>query len=169
MASRPSRSQMSLSEATALAEEWAAQYEHAKQTRRVTSHFDNATPNEFISMWESWRNTKGKPLSSFEVEALYEAWLRVFGDWPPSDENDADSDTSNYSEPTPEPPANDTMLRMSDVVRLTGLSKSTIKRMVIDGRFPKPMHLSPRRRGWKGHEINSWLEALDQQRSARKH
>ena len=69
--------------------------------------------------------------------------------------------------PTAEPePEDDTMLRMGEVVRLTGISDSTIKRMVIDGRFPKPMRLSPRRIGWKAGEVKSWIRQLDDQRRA---
>ena len=46
------------------------------------------------------------------------------------------------------------MLRMPDVVRLAGVSESTIKRRVQDGSFPKPMHLSPRCIGWPAREVN---------------
>ena len=63
---------------------------------------------------------------------------------------------------TAEPePADTTMLDMHDVMRLTGLSKSTIKRMVSDDRFPKPIHLSPRRIGWPAGDVKAWLERLD--------
>jgi prophage regulatory protein len=58
------------------------------------------------------------------------------------------------------------MLNSRQVIQLTDLSLSTIKRMLGDGRFPKPMHLSPRRIGWPAHEIKAWLKRLDEQRYA---
>jgi predicted DNA-binding transcriptional regulator AlpA len=80
-----------------------------------------------------------------EFQALCEPRCAVFGDLPSLG-------------PAPELPdaaellqADDTMLRMRDVVRITGLSKSTIKRWVADPAidFPKPIKLTPRRLGWR--------------------
>ena len=47
-----------------------------------------------------------------------------------------------------------------------GSANSTVKRMVLDGRFPKPMRLSPRRIGWKATEVKAWIRQLDDQRKA---
>jgi predicted DNA-binding transcriptional regulator AlpA len=58
-------------------------------------------------------------------------------------------------------PPDDTMLRAADVVRITGLSLATLKRMTIDGRFAKPLHLSPHRIGWPGKDVRMWLEERD--------
>ena len=61
-------------------------------------------------------------------------------------------------------PADDTMLRISEVVRLTGISVSSIKRMVEDGRFPRPMRIGIRAIGWPARDVRHFVEALDEQR-----
>lgn len=42
----------------------------------------------------------------------------------------------------------------------SGLSISTMEKLVRQGRFPKPRQLSPGRVGWLPHEINEWAQAL---------
>jgi len=51
------------------------------------------------------------------------------------------------------------MLRRSEVIKLTGLSDSTIWRMEAKGTFPKRVQLSVRRVGWRYSEVSKWLEA----------
>lgn len=51
------------------------------------------------------------------------------------------------------------MLRIGDVCRRTGLSKSQIHRMVLDAAFPRPVKLSRRATGWVDHEVDAWLQA----------
>ena len=149
-----------LAAAKALADDWAVEAKHAANEAALNSYFDDASALDLIAMWETGKNLKGKPLNQWEGQALVEAWCRVFGELPPSDD-DADAAKQEPSEPEPELPADDTMLRAKDVVRLTGLSLSTIKRMVIDGRFAKPMRLSPRRIGWPTRDVRLWLETAD--------
>jgi len=50
------------------------------------------------------------------------------------------------------------LLRRADVQRRTTLSKTTIYRMVKDGRFPRPIHLgSCRAVAWLEEDIENWL------------
>jgi prophage regulatory protein len=53
------------------------------------------------------------------------------------------------------------MLPFRDVIRRTGLSKSTIKRMVANGKFPRWTKLSVRRVGWKVSAGKAWLAERD--------
>ena len=116
-------------------------------------------------MWETGKNEQGRKLSNFEFAGLVERWCELFGALPPDD--DTSEPDGNASPQTLEPQIeDDTMLRMAEVARLTGISGSTVKRMVIDGRFPKPMRLSPRRIGWKPGEVKTWIRQLDDQRRA---
>ena len=58
---------------------------------------------------------------------------------------------------------NDEMLRRSEVERMTGLSCSSIYRMMRAKKFPKPLKLSPGPRGgvrWRKSEIVAYLEDL---------
>jgi predicted DNA-binding transcriptional regulator AlpA len=59
---------------------------------------------------------------------------------------------------------------MNDLVRITGLSKSTIKRWVNDpdGHFPKPVKLSPRRIGWPADKVYAWRQRIENGGSARR-
>ena len=55
----------------------------------------------------------------------------------------------------------DRMLRTPEVVRLTGLSKTTIWRRVRSGDFPVPVKLGSlgtRSIGWREAELEEWLE-----------
>ena len=49
------------------------------------------------------------------------------------------------------------LLRMSEVVARTGLSQSTIYKMVKMGEFPPPVNLGSRARAWPSFAVNAWL------------
>ena len=50
------------------------------------------------------------------------------------------------------------ILRLPDVKRRTGLSRSTIYSRVEQQTFPRPISLGGRAVGWIEAEINAWLE-----------
>jgi prophage regulatory protein len=111
-----------------------------------------------VRMFETGLNEKGEPLSQFEFEALCERWCHVFGELPPF----GPPDETPATEPGPLP-ADDTMLPMKEVLRIVGLSKSTVKRRVKDAAnsFPKPVRLSPRRIGWRAGDVKAWLRSIE--------
>ncbi|WP_417559213.1 helix-turn-helix transcriptional regulator [Marinomonas sp.] len=47
-----------------------------------------------------------------------------------------------------------------EVERLTSLRKTTIYRLIKQGRFPKPLRISPMRVAWRMVDIESWVESL---------
>ena len=49
------------------------------------------------------------------------------------------------------------LLRMPKVTQLTGLSRSTIYRMVDRGEFPRPVPLTSRTVAWSSSEIDRWI------------
>jgi prophage regulatory protein len=51
-----------------------------------------------------------------------------------------------------------TILRLPDVKRSTGLSRSTIYLRIAQGTFPKPVRLGGRAVGWLEAEIQQWLQ-----------
>ena len=51
----------------------------------------------------------------------------------------------------------DQLLRISDVVRLTTLSKSCVNLWVAQGRFPKPITLSKTVKLWSIKSIRQWI------------
>ena len=51
-----------------------------------------------------------------------------------------------------------TILRLPDVKRSTGLSRSTIYLRIAQGTFPKPVSLGGRAVGWLEAEVQQWLQ-----------
>ncbi|WP_127995718.1 helix-turn-helix transcriptional regulator [Piscinibacter defluvii] len=51
------------------------------------------------------------------------------------------------------PPA---ILRLPEVMRLTGLGRSTIYRLLAAGQFPSPVQLSVRAVGWRRSDVDHW-------------
>lgn len=50
------------------------------------------------------------------------------------------------------------ILRIDEVLRLTGLSKATVYRLMGVGLFPGRVLLSSRAVGWRKHEVSEWLD-----------
>ncbi|WP_210269807.1 helix-turn-helix transcriptional regulator [Hyphomicrobium methylovorum] len=151
-----------IGKAKSLADQWKAQREEHDNAPSA-AYFGDADAYDLIAMWKSGKNFDGKKLTRREFGCLVERWVEVFGDLPASSgEAVADSATEHVA-PLPEP-ADDTMLRVDDVVRLTGLSHSTIKRMISDGRFPKHLRIGERAKGWLARDVKAWIEALNEQR-----
>lgn len=51
----------------------------------------------------------------------------------------------------------DPILRLPDVIKATGLSRSTIYEKIKNGEFPKPVKLGERSRGWRQSVIAGWI------------
>ncbi|MDD3577112.1 helix-turn-helix transcriptional regulator [Halothiobacillus sp.] len=51
----------------------------------------------------------------------------------------------------------DRILRMPDVQRMTGLSRSSIYRLIAQGNFPSAIKLSSLAVGWRQSAIEVWL------------
>ncbi len=49
------------------------------------------------------------------------------------------------------------MLSLPSVVLRTGLSRSTLYRLIKQGSFPPPLQLAPRAVRWRSEEIDEWL------------
>ena len=50
-------------------------------------------------------------------------------------------------------------LRMPTVMRITGLGRSTIYRLMADQKFPSPVRLGPRAVAWRRTDLDQWSEA----------
>src|SRR5262245_50331378 len=50
------------------------------------------------------------------------------------------------------------LLRMSDVIKLVGLSRSTVYKMIERGEFPAGVHAGVRARRWRMAEVASWQD-----------
>jgi prophage regulatory protein len=52
----------------------------------------------------------------------------------------------------------DQLLRIVEVSRLTSLAKSTINLWVAQGKFPKPLTLSPTIKVWRSQSLIDWID-----------
>lgn len=50
-------------------------------------------------------------------------------------------------------------LRLPAVMKLTGLGRSTIYRMVADKRFPCPVRIASRAVAWRRTDLDRWSES----------
>jgi len=55
--------------------------------------------------------------------------------------------------------SNNQLLRIQEVSNLTSLAKSTINLWVTQGKFPKPILLSPSIKVWRMEQINQFIES----------
>ena len=51
------------------------------------------------------------------------------------------------------------IMRLPEVLRLTGLSKSLVYEMVGEDRFPQQVKVGKRARGWRARDVADWLES----------
>jgi predicted DNA-binding transcriptional regulator AlpA len=52
------------------------------------------------------------------------------------------------------------MITMEQVLKMVPIGKSTLKRMIKDGRFPSGRYVTPNRRFWLIEEITVWQNSL---------
>lgn len=70
-----------------------------------------------------------------------------------------------HPSPLPLPSATDMVpvfLRLPSVMRVTGLGRSTIYRLMAEQKFPCPVRLGPRAVAWRRSEIEAWSDARPQ-------
>jgi prophage regulatory protein len=49
------------------------------------------------------------------------------------------------------------LLRLREVIRLTGLSRSSIYRLESQGRFPSRVRLGDRATAWRSEAVDEWI------------
>lgn len=50
-------------------------------------------------------------------------------------------------------------VRMPAVMRMTGLGRSTIYRLIAERKFPSPVRLGSRAVAWRSSDLDEWSEA----------
>lgn len=63
---------------------------------------------------------------------------------------------------THEPPPQ--LLRLPAVSRLVALGETTVRHMVRDGEFPRPVRVGKRAKAWIQSEVHAWIKARAEDR-----
>ena len=53
----------------------------------------------------------------------------------------------------------DRLMRIDEILEMLGISENTLRRMIKEGGFPKPIYISPRSPRWWLSDIMKWLES----------
>jgi prophage regulatory protein len=56
------------------------------------------------------------------------------------------------------------VLRLPELIRRTGLSRSSIYNRIVEGAFPRAFSLGGRSRGWLESEVDAWIKARAESR-----
>jgi prophage regulatory protein len=51
------------------------------------------------------------------------------------------------------------LLRRAEVVKMTGLGRSSIYRLMAAGSFPRPVRLSQRSVAWRSTDLSKWINS----------
>lgn len=61
----------------------------------------------------------------------------------------------------------DRIIRLPELLHITGLSTPTLYRLMAEGSFPQQVRLSRNSVGWRSSAVTAWLEALPEVQPAR--
>ena len=56
-------------------------------------------------------------------------------------------------------PMHDRLMRRREVEKILGISRSSIYRLMQEGRFPRPVRIGPAAVRWRASDITAWLES----------
>ncbi len=55
----------------------------------------------------------------------------------------------------------DRILRLSDLLQVTGMSSATLYRWIGEGQFPGPLKLGPNSVGWRASAVQAWIDSRE--------
>ncbi|ANI33808.1 Prophage CP4-57 regulatory protein (AlpA) [compost metagenome] len=55
----------------------------------------------------------------------------------------------------------DRLLRLPDVLRITGMGRNTVYTRIKEGTFPKQVKIGPKSVAWRQSDINQWMASLN--------
>ncbi|MGF1826251.1 AlpA family transcriptional regulator [Vibrio splendidus] len=62
-------------------------------------------------------------------------------------------------------PASSRLLRLKEVIQVTGISRSSLYKYLNEGQFPPPISLGARSVAWIDHEVQAWITTKMKQRN----
>jgi prophage regulatory protein len=64
----------------------------------------------------------------------------------------------SQSKPAPQEPAQ-RIMRLPAVLLATGLTRSTLYRLMAERTFPRPVKIAPRAVGWRRDDVRDWTDS----------
>ncbi|MEZ9518260.1 AlpA family transcriptional regulator [Vibrio splendidus] len=64
-----------------------------------------------------------------------------------------------------QPPTSSRLMRLKEVIQVTGISRSSLYKYLNEGQFPPPVSLGVRSVTWVDHEIQTWITTKMSQRN----
>src|SRR4030095_5429154 len=120
-----------------------ASVEQAKLSRPCYLHLSAHKLRELV---------KGKTTFNPEhLAAIDEAWFHTFG-------------VLLVLQDCESVEARETVLVVEQVLRMSNLSLTSLKRHMLDGKFPRPHRSSPDQIGWRPSDVSAWLHQRGYQR-----
>ena len=58
------------------------------------------------------------------------------------------------------------LVRVRDVLKLTGISRTSLWRLIKSGDFPAPFKLGPRMNCWYDQEVRDWINSRRENQAA---
>ncbi|EKT4476603.1 phage transcriptional regulator AlpA [Pseudomonas putida TRO1] len=55
----------------------------------------------------------------------------------------------------------DRLLRLPDVLRITGMGRNTVYTRIKEGTFPKQVKIGPKSVAWRQSDITQWMASLN--------
>ena len=55
------------------------------------------------------------------------------------------------------------VLRLPEVLKMTGISRASVYKRLKEGTFPQPIRLGPRTVGWRLSDLDLWLSSPERE------
>ena len=78
-------------------------------------------------------------------------------------QNKNDGNNTNLGLVIVDPIEANRLVRLPEVIRLSGMSRSTIYKHMEEGTFPKPKRVGVKMIAWKMSDLINWIDGLDSQ------
>ena len=124
----------------------------------------------FIQAGVNELNYSAREILAMAVDLVKPAYLAgqlsVCSSWPDEPLEDVKkpakwtASTPATNHPTEAPTEPKKLLRIDEVMAVTGFKKSTVYERMKSGGFPKPIHLSRRAVAWREQDVQQWIRSL---------
>lgn len=144
----------------ARARQLVADIAHEQRRDFAENRFRSYKPRQLVQLYDTGCDLDGRKLTDVDVLALANAWADTFREQMPAA---SIAPCGPLDRPVPHAFAmlpDTAMIRPRQARDMLGIGRSTLKRWIADGIFPKPQQLIPGCRpvGWPARQLKAWLQ-----------